>query len=112
MSGFVQHAVGAGHRRRRRLGLLLADALAETGGPLTDDERNWADGVLSASGRRIRARLRDGRRHTRRRRTHRADHNNRRIVVLLARVAETDATITVPATALAQAIRHPSGKCA
>jgi predicted nucleic acid-binding protein len=36
-----------------------------------------------------------------------ADRNNRRMVVLLARVAETEATITVPATALAQAIRNP-----
>jgi predicted nucleic acid-binding protein len=35
------------------------------------------------------------------------DRNDRRIVVLLARAAETNASITVPATALAQAIRRP-----
>jgi siroheme synthase len=35
------------------------------------------------------------------------DRNDRRIVVLLARAAQTGATITVPATALAQAVRRP-----
>jgi hypothetical protein len=35
------------------------------------------------------------------------DRNDRRIVVLLARAAQTSASITVPATALAQAIRRP-----
>jgi predicted nucleic acid-binding protein len=36
------------------------------------------------------------------------DRNDRRVVVLLVRAAETSARITVPATALAQAIRQPS----
>lgn len=35
------------------------------------------------------------------------DRDDRRVVVLLARAAEVRARITVPATALAQAIRHP-----
>jgi hypothetical protein len=35
------------------------------------------------------------------------DRNDRRMLVLLARARETSATITVPATALAQAIRRP-----
>lgn len=46
VSGFVQHAIGvslddvAGWRK------MLDEALAETGGPLTDDERRWADEAL------------------------------------------------------------------
>jgi hypothetical protein len=35
------------------------------------------------------------------------DRNDRRVIVLLARARETGAIITVPATALAQAIRQP-----
>jgi predicted nucleic acid-binding protein len=35
------------------------------------------------------------------------DSNDRRVVVLLARARETGARITVPATALAQAVRRP-----
>lgn len=35
------------------------------------------------------------------------DRNDRRVVVLLARAAETSASITVPASALSQAIRRP-----
>jgi hypothetical protein len=35
------------------------------------------------------------------------DRNDRRVVVLLARARETGARITIPATALAQAIRRP-----
>lgn len=35
------------------------------------------------------------------------DRNDRRVLVLLARAHETGATVTVPATALAQAIRQP-----
>lgn len=36
------------------------------------------------------------------------DKNDRRVIALLARAAELSATVTVPATALAQAIRRPS----
>jgi predicted nucleic acid-binding protein len=35
------------------------------------------------------------------------DRNNRQVVVLVARAAEVGARITIPATALAQAIRRP-----
>jgi hypothetical protein len=35
------------------------------------------------------------------------DRDDRRIVILLARAAQTSAPITVPATALAQAVRQP-----
>lgn len=35
------------------------------------------------------------------------DRNDRRVLVLLARARETGASLTVPATALAQAIRRP-----
>ena len=47
VSGFVQHAVAlalddvAGWRG------FLREALAATGGPLTDEERAWADRILS-----------------------------------------------------------------
>ncbi len=35
------------------------------------------------------------------------DRNDRRVVVLLARARETGARLTIPATALAQAVRRP-----
>jgi len=35
------------------------------------------------------------------------DRNDRRVLVLLARAGETGARVTIPATALAQAIRRP-----
>lgn len=35
------------------------------------------------------------------------DRNDRRVLVLLARARETGASLTIPATALAQAIRRP-----
>ncbi|HAS08994.1 MAG TPA: PIN domain nuclease, partial [Acidimicrobiaceae bacterium] len=36
------------------------------------------------------------------------DRNDRRVVALLARARETGARVTVPATALAQALRRPA----
>lgn len=36
------------------------------------------------------------------------DRDDRRVVVLLARAQETSARVTVPATALAQAVRNPA----
>jgi predicted nucleic acid-binding protein len=36
------------------------------------------------------------------------DRNDRRVIALLARAREIGARITIPATALAQAVRHPS----
>jgi Arc/MetJ-type ribon-helix-helix transcriptional regulator len=47
VSGFVQHAVGVALDDVAGWGALLAEALRETGGPLTDEERAWADGVTS-----------------------------------------------------------------
>ena len=35
------------------------------------------------------------------------DRNDRKVIVLLARARETASRVTVPATALAQAMRHP-----
>lgn len=35
------------------------------------------------------------------------DRNDRRVIALLARSAETRATVTIPASALAQAVRQP-----
>ena len=36
------------------------------------------------------------------------DRSDRRVIALLARAHETGASVTLPATALAQAVRHPS----
>lgn len=46
VSGFVQHAVGVALDDVAGWGALLADALVRTGGPVTDDERAWADEAL------------------------------------------------------------------
>ncbi|MFP5317802.1 MAG: toxin-antitoxin system antitoxin subunit [Acidimicrobiia bacterium] len=46
VSGFVQHAVSVGLDDIAGWGALLAEALRETGGPLSDDERAWADEIL------------------------------------------------------------------
>ena len=35
------------------------------------------------------------------------DRNDRRVIVLLARAVETNSRVTIPSSALAQAIRHP-----
>ncbi len=48
ISGFVQHAVSVALDDVAGWGAMLADALRETGGPLTDDERAWADGLLNS----------------------------------------------------------------
>lgn len=53
VSGFVQHAVAVALDDVAGWGALLAEALRETGGGLSDEERTWADeilGVSSASG--------------------------------------------------------------
>jgi Arc/MetJ-type ribon-helix-helix transcriptional regulator len=49
VSGFVQHAVAVALDDVAGWGAMLAEALRQTGGPLSDDERAWADGVLGAS---------------------------------------------------------------
>jgi len=51
VSGFVQHAVGVALDDVAGWGALLAEALRETGGGLTDSERTWADEVLGVSKR-------------------------------------------------------------
>lgn len=54
VSGFVQHAVRVGLQDVAGWGAMLADALQRTGGPITDEERTWADGVLQVPARRRR----------------------------------------------------------
>lgn len=48
ISAFVKHAVGVSLGDVAGWGALLADALEQTGGPLTKTERAWADRALSA----------------------------------------------------------------
>lgn len=50
ISGFVQHAVAVALDDVAGWGALLAEALAQTGGPLTPDERSWADEALGQGG--------------------------------------------------------------
>ena len=52
ISGFVQHAVGVALDDVAGWGALLARALDETGGPLSADERKWADAALCLPKRR------------------------------------------------------------
>jgi Arc/MetJ-type ribon-helix-helix transcriptional regulator len=51
VSGFVQHAVGVALDDVAGWGAVLAEALRETGGALSDSERAWADEVLGGGGR-------------------------------------------------------------
>jgi Arc/MetJ-type ribon-helix-helix transcriptional regulator len=51
VSGFVQHAVTIALDDVAGWGAMLAEALRETGGPLSDEERAWADGVLGVTTR-------------------------------------------------------------
>jgi Arc/MetJ-type ribon-helix-helix transcriptional regulator len=46
VSGFIQHAVGLALDDVAGWGGLLAEALRDTGGPLSDKERAWADKIL------------------------------------------------------------------
>ncbi|MGQ0774950.1 MAG: hypothetical protein ACT4NY_11130 [Pseudonocardiales bacterium] len=46
VSGFVQHAVSVSLDDVAGWGAMLAEALAQTGGDLTADERAWADRIL------------------------------------------------------------------
>ena len=52
VSGFVQHAVGVALDDVAGWGALLAEALRETGGPLSDEERTWSDEILGVKKRR------------------------------------------------------------
>lgn len=46
VSGFVQHAIRVALNDVTGWGITLAQALDETGGAITEDERTWADQVL------------------------------------------------------------------
>lgn len=52
VSGFVQHAVGISLEDVAAWGDMLDEALAQTGGPLTKEERAWVDNVLGTGKRR------------------------------------------------------------
>jgi Arc/MetJ-type ribon-helix-helix transcriptional regulator len=54
VSGFVQHAVGVSLDDIAGWGALLAQALGDTGGPLSQDEKKWADEMLGTRKRRRR----------------------------------------------------------
>jgi Arc/MetJ-type ribon-helix-helix transcriptional regulator len=49
VSGFVQHAVTVSLDDVAGWGAMLAEALRQTGGALTHDERAWADTVLGTT---------------------------------------------------------------
>ena len=51
VSGFVQHAVAVALDDVAGWGAMLAEALRESGGTLSDDERAWADDILGTSTR-------------------------------------------------------------
>jgi len=51
VSGFIQHAVSVALDDVAGWGAMLAEALRQTGGPLTDEERAWADTVLGTGTR-------------------------------------------------------------
>jgi Arc/MetJ-type ribon-helix-helix transcriptional regulator len=55
VSGFVQHAVGVSLDDIAGWGALLAQALRDTGGPLSRDEKAWADEMLGNRKRRTRS---------------------------------------------------------
>ena len=52
ISGFVQHAVNVALDDAAGWGTMLADALEQTGGPLTNKERAWVDGLLARRSKR------------------------------------------------------------
>ena len=47
VSGFVQHAVTVALHDAAGWREMLEDALRQTGGPLTKEERAWADAILT-----------------------------------------------------------------
>jgi Arc/MetJ-type ribon-helix-helix transcriptional regulator len=52
VSGFVQHAVGVALDDVAGWGAMLAQALTETGGPMSAEEQVWADKALGVPKRR------------------------------------------------------------
>lgn len=55
VSAFVQRAVSTALDDVAGWGALLAEALRQTGGPLTDEERTWADQFLGSKRRKTSA---------------------------------------------------------
>ena len=51
VSGFIQHAVAVALDDVAGWGAMLAEALRQTGGALSDSERAWADDVLGTGTR-------------------------------------------------------------
>jgi Arc/MetJ-type ribon-helix-helix transcriptional regulator len=49
VSGFVTHAVGIALQDVAGWNEMLETALEETGGPLTKQEKKWADAILTGS---------------------------------------------------------------
>lgn len=49
VSGFIQHAVAVALDDVAGWGAMLAEALQETGGALSGEERTWADEVLGVT---------------------------------------------------------------
>ena len=56
VSGFVKHAMGIALHDAAGWREMLELALAQTGGPLTKQERNWADAILTAGAQKKRPR--------------------------------------------------------
>jgi hypothetical protein len=85
---------------------MLAEAMAQSGGDLSADEKAWADrispppSVASVRPPDIGFTLDAGGLIA-------VDRGDRRVLVLLARATEVGAQVTVPGSALAQAIRRP-----
>jgi len=55
VSGFVQHAVGVALDDVAGWGAMLAQALDDTGGPMSAEEKAWADIALGVPKRRRRS---------------------------------------------------------
>jgi Arc/MetJ-type ribon-helix-helix transcriptional regulator len=49
VSGFIQHAVAIALNDVAGWADMLDEAIAETGGPLTNKERAWADSILKTT---------------------------------------------------------------
>ena len=56
ISAFVKHAVGVALHDAAGWKEMLEDALGQTGGPLTQKERAWADAILSPGERKTHTR--------------------------------------------------------
>ena len=59
VSGFVKHAIGVALSDAAGWREMLADALRQTGGPLSKKEREWADGLLGGNRRKVTAHRRN-----------------------------------------------------